>query len=117
MAARSAAPNRARTTALVLLGIVVLLAVVYVVAAFFASRQMPSEASVGGVDISGQSEEEAVATLERELGPRAAEEFRLQAGDMEATVVPADAGLGFDCLLYTSPSPRDRTRSRMPSSA
>ena len=26
-------------------------------------------------------------------------------------------GLPFDCLLYTSPSPRDRTRSRMPSSA
>ena len=25
--------------------------------------------------------------------------------------------LPFDCLLYTSPSPRDRTRSRMPSSA
>ena len=25
--------------------------------------------------------------------------------------------LGFACLLYTSPSPRDRTRSRMPSSA
>ena len=24
---------------------------------------------------------------------------------------------GWDCLLYTSPSPRDRTRSRMPSSA
>ena len=32
----------------------------------------------------------------------------------------ADAQLdhmGLDCLLYTSPSPRDRTRSRMPSSA
>ena len=25
--------------------------------------------------------------------------------------------LDMDCLLYTSPSPRDRTRSRMPSSA
>ena len=25
--------------------------------------------------------------------------------------------LGGNCLLYTSPSPRDRTRSRMPSSA
>ena len=25
--------------------------------------------------------------------------------------------LAVDCLLYTSPSPRDRTRSRMPSSA
>ena len=27
------------------------------------------------------------------------------------------AGKGGTCLLYTSPSPRDRTRSRMPSSA
>jgi len=27
------------------------------------------------------------------------------------------AGESIDCLLYTSPSPRDRTRSRMPSSA
>ena len=26
-------------------------------------------------------------------------------------------GLNYSCLLYTSPSPRDRTRSRMPSSA
>ena len=26
-------------------------------------------------------------------------------------------GSGTSCLLYTSPSPRDRTRSRMPSSA
>ena len=26
-------------------------------------------------------------------------------------------GLNSNCLLYTSPSPRDRTRSRMPSSA
>ena len=25
--------------------------------------------------------------------------------------------MGLTCLLYTSPSPRDRTRSRMPSSA
>ena len=29
----------------------------------------------------------------------------------------AGGGLGVNCLLYTSPSPRDRTRSRMPSSA
>ena len=28
-----------------------------------------------------------------------------------------DAAQGIDCLLYTSPSPRDRTRYRMPSSA
>ena len=30
---------------------------------------------------------------------------------------PNDRVQYFDCLLYTSPSPRDRTRSRMPSSA
>ena len=30
-------------------------------------------------------------------------------------VIPV--GITYACLLYTSPSPRDRTRSRMPSSA
>ena len=33
------------------------------------------------------------------------------------TSVPATYTIGYTCLLYTSPSPRDRTRSRMPSSA
>ena len=32
-------------------------------------------------------------------------------------VVEADSAVDYFCLLYTSPSPRDRTRSRMPSSA
>ena len=37
----------------------------------------------------------------------------------ETTLIPKTAEKGFPyiCLLYTSPSPRDRTRSRMPSSA
>ena len=34
-----------------------------------------------------------------------------------AVVVNPSNKLLEDCLLYTSPSPRDRTRSRMPSSA
>ena len=34
-----------------------------------------------------------------------------QMADAEAVIA------GLPCLLYTSPSPRDRTRSRMPSSA
>ena len=58
-------------------------------------------------------------------------EYGLRAGDVD--IVPGAAGgpkaLGINgldqavfgdflpCLLYTSPSPRDRTRSRMPSSA
>ena len=41
----------------------------------------------------------------------------LEAGDIDAALTTASA-IGDDtCLLYTSPSPRDRTRSRMPSSA
>ena len=35
--------------------------------------------------------------------------------DVAALLLPGD--LYLPCLLYTSPSPRDRTRSRMPSSA
>ena len=31
--------------------------------------------------------------------------------------ISAAAAINSTCLLYTSPSPRDRTRSRMPSSA
>ena len=37
--------------------------------------------------------------------------------DLAHVVEVASAGRGRVCLLYTSPSPRDRTRSRMPSSA
>jgi|GEM_PF-5392967 len=40
----------------------------------------------------------------------------LIAGDF-ATATAASDVLDEFCLLYTSPSPRDRTRSRMPSSA
>ena len=40
---------------------------------------------------------------------------------IESVIVLGSGMSGFEenynCLLYTSPSPRDRTRSRMPSSA
>ena len=39
------------------------------------------------------------------------------ADDEGPSVLVADEELLRSCLLYTSPSPRDRTRSRMPSSA
>ena len=38
-------------------------------------------------------------------------------GEGTGDVVPADPGFLMTCLLYTSPSPRDMRRSRMPSSA
>ena len=41
-----------------------------------------------------------------------------QATPSGAALLGSPAGESFStCLLYTSPSPRDRTRSRMPSSA
>jgi len=46
--------------------------------------------------------------------------FSQSAVDMDPNSAIARNNLGvllYDCLLYTSPSPRDRTRSRMPSSA
>ena len=47
--------------------------------------------------------------------------FYLSGADQEETILvlfpDATNPKHKDCLLYTSPSPRDRTRSRMPSSA
>ena len=41
----------------------------------------------------------------------------LQGVALNPKVLEADRAQAIFCLLYTSPSPRDRTRSRMPSSA
>ena len=40
-----------------------------------------------------------------------------EARALQAVLEPKGIPLLINCLLYTSPSPRDRTRSRMPSSA
>ena len=37
--------------------------------------------------------------------------------DKFSSIIPDDSFQPYDCLLYTSPSPRDATLSRMPSSA
>ena len=56
----------------------------------------------------GQHKRALLVHLDREFLPR----FRENSG-----VVCSSDDLFGDCLLYTSPSPRDRTRPRMPSSA
>ena len=50
-----------------------------------------------------------------EAGLRVLETIR--AGGIPVLTDVHDAAQAVDCLLYTSPSPRDRTRFRMPSSA
>ena len=47
----------------------------------------------------------ALSQIERQFGKGS----MMRLGDTDREAIP--------CLLYTSPSPRDRTRSRMPSSA
>jgi beta-N-acetylhexosaminidase len=69
----------------------------------------------------------ASMTLEQKLGQMIMPDFRLWNGanhtalatDVARVVDRFDLGgvILFACLLYTSPSPRDRQKSRMPSSA
>ena len=42
---------------------------------------------------------------------------RIEANGVEFKVIDVDTALTASCLLYTSPSPRDKRQSRMPSSA
>ena len=71
-------------------------------------------------DVSGGYKATAGAPLAGPAGPADGDivEAALKTvHDPEIPVNIYDLGLIYDCLLYTSPSPRDRTRSRMPSSA
>ena len=53
-----------------------------------------------------------------ELGFQEVETSRYVTAILEKNGFKVERGVaGIPCLLYTSPSPRDRTRSRMPSSA
>ena len=58
--------------------------------------------------------------LEKQIIENQIEEWNRQISDLDdpekLELVLRERGYG-NCLLYTSPSPRDRTRSRMPSSA
>ena len=47
----------------------------------------------------------------------ALEEFDKRIPEIESKLIDDDLVLITACLLYTSPSPRDRQKSRMPSSA
>ena len=44
-------------------------------------------------------------------------DYRLEVNSQSDSLTITAAGMSIGCLLYTSPSPRDRSLSRMPSSA
>jgi len=57
---------------------------------------LPRGTTVLGVEVGGQSEEQAATTLTTALGPRSTATIDAVVGTDHVSIVPADAGLGFD---------------------
>ena len=68
----------------------------------------------GALILVGEALPEALATYQPYKVPALTKTQNLEAEGFERILKQGRNGT---CLLYTSPSPRDRTRSRMPSSA
>ena len=81
------------------------------------TTQLPKmclELGLGATGQIGHTQPRRIAA--RSVAERIAEEVGVELGDLIGYQVRF-TDHSSDCLLYTSPSPRDRTRSRMPSSA
>ena len=74
------------------------IAVAYVLMAVVVGRQVPTAASVEGVDVGGLSRDEAVTRLEQQLGGRSTAPIIVTLGSTGRTfaVEPAEAGLSLD---------------------
>ena len=82
-----------------------------------AARARMVAEQLAGRDIDDPAVLRAMRLVPRErFVPRAARPYAYDDGPLP---IPANQTISqpYVCLLYTSPSPRDRTRSRMPSSA
>ena len=85
-----------RTIALVVGGVVALLAVLYVADLALSSGKVPRGVSVAGIEIGGMSLDDAEATLTEQLTPRLDTPVDVTAGDTEGRIVPSEAGIGID---------------------
>ena len=61
-----------------------------------------------------ESDQKKVQALADRLTKKVEQAAKAKGVEAEVRI---EGSVAKDCLLYTSPSPRDRTRSRMPSSA
>ena len=84
-------------------------------AKFISSKDLPGNA-IGGLSV-GEPHEIMYEISEVVCGILPKQKPRYLMGVGTPRNLIENISLGIDCLLYTSPSPRDRTRSRMPSSA
>ena len=93
--------TRRRTLAIVggfVLGALLLYGLLVVV----SGNGVPRGTSVLGVDIGGQSETAATATLDEALGAAAAQPIPVSVDGKTSSVTPADAGLAFDSAATVS---------------
>ena len=85
---------------------------------YFQAAQLIADARVACLKLAIRPEKIAKIMMDEAILALMAERFSLS--DIQATFkkyAKRDLPRFYICLLYTSPSPRDRTRSRMPSSA
>src|SRR5690625_1403897 len=76
--------------------IVLVLGGLYVLGAYLLADRVPADTTVAGVDISGLSADQAVQTLEAELGELETEPVPLAFQDAGADLDPESAGMAFD---------------------
>ncbi|HQR25618.1 MAG TPA: VanW family protein [Nocardioides sp.] len=85
-----------RVVLLLLLGLVVLFGGAYVAAYLVGDARVPRGTTVAGVEVGGQTHEEAVATLRTALAERVGEPIAVTLDGRPASVDPVEAGLTVD---------------------
>ncbi len=86
----------AKIAAWATIGALILLGGVYGISFAYANAGLPRGTTVAGVDVGRMTNQDAVATLERELAERAAAPLTVRAEDKEITKLPAEFGLEVD---------------------
>ena len=97
-------------------------AVIVLYSLFFVPEQTAINKNVGekkkieqSSDTPSLEQKETTIKISREEALNQSERINFENDNIIGSI--SLKGASIDCLLYTSPSPRDRTRSRMPSSA
>lgn len=80
----------------VIVGLVAIAVVAYLADIMLSKDRIPRGTTVGGVSISDMSHQQAVDTLESQLGGALAEPITVTAGQAEVQLDPATSGLGID---------------------
>ena len=93
-----------RRIALIVLAVIGALLLIYVVAALSSGSSARGGVTVGGVDISGMSQEEAAAAVEEATEQRVSRPVRLRADGISFRITPAEAGLSLDAEASVAPA-------------